>query len=151
MPRLDISDPREPTWLGYSRGGLASSASRGLAPREGLGRFVGGDGLYGLLAQPRRGPQAGKSGDPHSQNADSSPRAQGALGFGLAAKRKGKCGAPRAPIACGLGRLVAFDLVWASPLPHAALANARLNKSLRHARKTSLPVIMGVLVGLLLL
>ena len=48
-----------------------SSTSRGLAPREGLGCFVGEDGLYGLMAQPRRGPQAGKSGDPHSQNADS--------------------------------------------------------------------------------
>ena len=46
------------------------SASRGLAPREGLGCFVGEDGPYGLLAQPRRGPQAGKSGDPRSQNAD---------------------------------------------------------------------------------
>ena len=27
-------------------------------------------GRTGLLAQPRRGPQAGKSGDPRSQNAD---------------------------------------------------------------------------------
>ena len=40
------------------------------------------------LVEPRRGPQVGKSGDPHSQNADSSPRAQGALVLGLAAKRK---------------------------------------------------------------
>ena len=28
-------------------------------------------GRTGLLAEPRRGPQAGKSGDPRSQNADS--------------------------------------------------------------------------------
>ena len=54
-------------------------------------------GRTGLLAQPRRGPQAGKSGDPHSQNADSSPRAQGALGLGFEAKPKVKRGAPRAP------------------------------------------------------
>ena len=47
-----------------------SSASRGLDPREGLGCLVDEDGPYGLLAQPRRGPQAGKSGDPRSQNAD---------------------------------------------------------------------------------
>ena len=47
-----------------------SSASRGLAPHEGLGCLVDEDGPYGLLAQPRCGPQAGKSGDPRSQNAD---------------------------------------------------------------------------------
>ena len=35
-------------------------------------------GRTGLLAEPRHGPQAGKSGDPHPQNIDSSPRAQGA-------------------------------------------------------------------------
>ena len=49
------------------------------------------------LAQPRHRLQAGKSGDPHSQNADSSPRAQGALGLGFEAKPKGKCGVPQAP------------------------------------------------------
>ena len=49
LPRLDISTPREPVWLGHSRGGLASSASRGLDPREGLGCLVDEDGLYGLL------------------------------------------------------------------------------------------------------
>ena len=38
---------------------------------------------------------------PHSQNADSSPRAQGALRLGFKAKPKGKHGAPRNPIACG--------------------------------------------------
>ena len=93
-------------------------------------------GHIDLPAQPRRGPQAGKSGDPCSQITDSSPRAQGALGLGLAAMPKGKCGAPRAPIACGLGRRVAVDWTWASPLPHAASATARCDKSLRHARKT---------------
>ena len=80
-----------------------SSASQGLAPREGLGCLVGEDGSYGLLAQPRRGPQAGKSGDPRSQNADSNLRAQGALRLGFAAKPRVKFGAPRAPKACGLG------------------------------------------------
>ena len=54
-------------------------------------------GRTGLLAQPRRGPQAGKSGDPRSQNTDSSPRAQGTLGLGFEAKPKLKHGAPRAP------------------------------------------------------
>ena len=61
-----------------------SSASRGLAPREGLGCFVGEDGTYGLLAQPRRGSQAGKSGDPRSQNADNRAglsRTVGSFGF----------------------------------------------------------------------
>ena len=47
-----------------------SSASRGLAPRDGLGCLVDEDGSYGLLAQPRHGLQAGRSGDPRSQNAD---------------------------------------------------------------------------------
>ena len=60
-------------------------------------------GRTGLLAQPRRGPQAGKSGDPRSQNVDSSPRAQGALGLGFVAKPRVKFGAPRAPKAYGLG------------------------------------------------
>ena len=60
-------------------------------------------GHTGLLAQPRRGPQAGKSGDPRSQNTDSSPRAQGALGLGFEVKPKVKRGAPQARKACGLG------------------------------------------------
>ena len=79
------------------------SASRGLAPREGLECLLMKMGRTGPLAEPRRGPQAGKSGDPLSQNADSSPRAQGALGLGFAAKPRVKFGAPRAPKACGLG------------------------------------------------
>ena len=113
-----------------------SSASRGLAPREGLDSLLMKMGHTGLLAKPHRGPQAGKSGDPRSQNADSSPRAQGTLGLGFEAKLKVKCGAPRAPIAYGPGRRVAVDWTWASPLPHVASATARLDKSLRHARKT---------------
>ena len=47
-----------------------SSASRGLAPREGLESLLVKMGRTGPLAEPRCGPQAGKSGDPHSQNAD---------------------------------------------------------------------------------
>ena len=46
------------------------SASRGLAPHKGLDSMLMKMGRTGLLAQPRRGPQAGKSGDPRSQNAD---------------------------------------------------------------------------------
>ena len=46
-----------------------SSASRGLAPREGLESLLVKMGRTGPLAEPRRGLQAGKSGDPHSQNA----------------------------------------------------------------------------------
>ena len=112
-----------------------SFASRGLAPHEGLDSLLVKMGRIGLPAKPCYGPQAGKSGDPHSQNADSSPRAQGALGLGFEAKPKVKRGAPRAPIACGPGRRVAVDWTWASPLPHAASTTARLDKSLRHARK----------------
>ena len=48
-----------------------SSASRGLAPREGLDCLLGKMGCIGPLVGPRRGPQAGKSGDPRSQDADS--------------------------------------------------------------------------------
>ena len=80
-----------------------SSASRGLAPREGLECLLVKMARTGPLMEPRRGPQADKSGDPRSQNTDSSPRAQGALELGFGAKPKVKCGAPRAPIACGLG------------------------------------------------
>ena len=78
-----------------------SSASRGLAPREGLECLLVKMGRTGPLAEPPRGPQAGKSGDPRTQDADSSPRAQGALGLGFGAKPKGMCGASRAPTACG--------------------------------------------------
>ena len=99
-----------------------SSTSQGLAPREGLECLLVKVGRTGPLVEPRRGPQAGKSGDPRSQNADSSPRAQGAPGLGLAEKRRGKREAPRAPIACGLGRRVAIDWTWAYALPHDASA-----------------------------
>ena len=74
-----------------------SSASRGLAPREGLECLLVKTGRTGPRVEPRRGPQAGKSGDPRSQNADSSPRAQGTLGLGFEAKAKVKRGAPLAP------------------------------------------------------
>ena len=79
-----------------------SSASRGLAPCEGLELELMKMGHTGPLLEPRRRPQAGKSRDPRSQNADSSPQAQGTLVLGFEAKPKGKCGAPRAPTACGL-------------------------------------------------
>ena len=86
-----------------------SSAPRGLAPREGLGSVLMKMGRAGPPFEPRRRPQAGKSGDPRSQNTDSSPRAQGAPGLGRAGRRKGKSEAPRALTACGLGRRVAVD------------------------------------------
>ena len=47
-----------------------SSESRGLAPREGLGCLLVKMGRTWPLEEPRCGPQAGKSGDPRSQNAD---------------------------------------------------------------------------------
>ena len=90
-----------------------SSASRGLAPREGLGSVLVKMGHAGTPFEPRRRPQAGKSGEPHSQNADSSPRDQGAPRLGRAGRRKGKSEAPPALTACGLGRRVAVDWTWA--------------------------------------
>ena len=111
-----------------------SSALRGLAPREGLELELMKMGRAGPPLEPRRRPQAGKYGDPRSQNADSSPRAQGAPGLGLAGKRRGKREAPRALTACGLGRRVAIDWTWASALPHDASTAAQLDKSL-HAEK----------------
>ena len=80
-----------------------SSASRGLAPCEGLECLLVKMGRTWPLVEPRRGPQAGKSGDPRSQDAESSPRAQGALGLGFEEKPRGKGEAPRASTACGLG------------------------------------------------
>ena len=44
-----------------------SSASRGLVPREGLELLLLMLGRTGLLVEPRRGPQAGKSGYPRSK------------------------------------------------------------------------------------
>ena len=49
---------------------LASSAPRGLASREGLELGLTKIGRTGPLAEPRCRPQAGKSGDPRSQDAD---------------------------------------------------------------------------------
>ena len=56
-----------------------ASASRGLAPREGIECLLVKMGRTGPLEEPRLGPQAGRSGYPRSQNADSSPRTQGEL------------------------------------------------------------------------
>ena len=67
-----------------------SSASRGLALREGLECLLVKMGHTRPLNEPHPGPQAGKSGYPRSQDADSSPGAQGAPGLGRAGRRKGK-------------------------------------------------------------
>src|SRR3954462_12315237 len=85
-------------------------------------------GRAGPPFEPRRGPQAGKSGDPRSQNADTSPRAQGTHGLGHAERRKGNGEAPRALTACGPGRRVAVDWTWASPLRNDASASARIGQ-----------------------
>ena len=90
-----------------------SSAPRGLAPREGLELGLMKTGRTGPPLEPRHRPQAGKSGDPRSQNADSSPRAQGAPGLGRAGRLKGKSEALQALTAYGLGRRVAVDWTWA--------------------------------------
>ena len=47
-----------------------SPPSRGLAPREDLECLLVKMGCTGPLVEPRRGPQAGKSGDPRSQDTD---------------------------------------------------------------------------------
>src|SRR4051812_49973383 len=56
-----------------------SSAPQGLAPREGLGSVLMKMGRAGAPFEPRRRPQAGKSGDPRSQNADSGATMTGGL------------------------------------------------------------------------
>jgi hypothetical protein len=58
------------------------------------------------LREPRHGPQAGKSGYPGSQNANSSPRAQGALGLGFQAKpkRQGRSAVGPQSLQAGLAR-----------------------------------------------
>ena len=56
-----------------------SSASRGLAPREGLDSLLMKMGRTCLLAKPRRGPQTGKFGDPRSQNAGTDELRQTAM------------------------------------------------------------------------
>ena len=62
-----------------------SFASRGSTPRNGLECLLMKMGRTRPLVEPCRGPQAGKSGDPRSQDANSSNRAQGALGLGCEA------------------------------------------------------------------
>ena len=68
---------------------LVSSTSRVLAPREGPELLISKLGYSRPSREPCGGPQAGNSGYPHSQNADSSSRAQGALELGFEAKPKG--------------------------------------------------------------
>ena len=72
-------------------------------PREGLGCFLVKMGHTGPLVEPRCRPHAGKSRDPYSQNAHSSPQAQGTLGLGFEVKPKGKRGAPQAQQPASLG------------------------------------------------
>ena len=103
-----------------------SSAPRGLAPRKGLGFVLVKMGRAGPPFEPRCRPQAGKSGDPRSQNTDSSPRAEGAPGLGRAERRKGKSETLRALTACCLGRRVAVDWTWVALFPHASSFGARL-------------------------
>ena len=98
-----------------------ASASRGLAPREGLGLLSLKLDRTGPSTEPHHGPQAGKSGYPHSQDADSSPRAQGALELGIKAKPKAKCGAPRALTACGLIRPFCIMLLYRYSLHYGLL------------------------------
>ena len=102
------------------------SAPRGLAPREGLELELMKMGRAGPPLEPRRRPQAGKSGDPRSQNTDSSPWAQGAPGLGRAGRRKGKSEAPRALTACDLGRRVAVDWTWAPQQPRELIRERHL-------------------------
>src|SRR3954463_15324579 len=97
-----------------------------LGPSRGSWVCVDEDGPCWAPFEPRRRPQAGKSRDPRSQNADSSSRAQGAPGLGRAGRRKGKGEAPRALTACGLVRHVAVDWTWAALFPHAPLSCALL-------------------------
>ena len=85
---------------------LVSSASRGLAPREGLELLTLKLGHTRPSMEPCGGPQEGRRGYPQVQDDDSSPRAQVALGLGFQAKPRGKCGASRALTAYGL------DDVW---------------------------------------
>ena len=80
-----------------------SSASRGLDPRKGLECLVDEDGPHMPASSATPWAAGRQVWDPRSQNGDSSPRAQGALGLRFEAKPKGKCGAPRAPTAYGLG------------------------------------------------
>ena len=103
-------------------GVLASPASRGLAPHEGLALLVLKMGHTRPSMEPRGGLQVGNSGYPGSQNIDSSPRAQGALRLSFEAKPKGKGEAPRPLTTCGPGRHVALDGTWAPLLPHEASA-----------------------------
>ena len=79
-----------------------SSASRRLAPREGLECWLMKMGYTRPPVEPRPGPHVGMFGYPCSQDADSSPWAQGALALGFAAKPRVKCGAPRALTTCDL-------------------------------------------------
>ena len=65
-----------------------SSASRGLAPREGLECLVDEDGPYRPASPATRRAAGRKSGAPRPQNADSSPRAQGAHRLGFKVKPK---------------------------------------------------------------
>ena len=68
-----------------------SSASQGLAPREGLECLLVKMGRTRLLVEPRRGPQAGKSGDPVSRTPTVAPGPKARLN--LASRRSQRASA----------------------------------------------------------
>ena len=88
VPRLDLSASSRASLMRPCLRKLRVVRPTRLGPSRGSWVCVGEDGPCWASFEPHRRPQAGKSGDPHSQNADSSPRAQGVLGLGLAAKSK---------------------------------------------------------------
>ena len=63
---MDVSLLRSQPSEAAPREVLVSSTLRGLAPHEGLELLLLKLGRTGPLTEPRRGPQAGKSGYPRS-------------------------------------------------------------------------------------
>src|SRR3954464_4025160 len=128
VPRLDLSASSQASLMRPCLRKLCVGGPARLGPSRGSWVCVDEDGPCWGPFEPRRRPQAGKSGDPRSQNADSSPRAQGAPRLGRAGRQKGKGEAPRDLTACGLGRRVAVDWTWASLLPHDASTITRIGQ-----------------------
>ena len=78
-----------------------SSASRGLAPRQCRECLLVKMGRTGPLVEPRLGPQAGKSGDPRSQNDDVAPgpKARSDLASRRSQRASAECRGPQQPTA----------------------------------------------------
>ena len=143
LPCLDLSAPREPAWRGRSRGGLVSSASRGLAPREGLECLLVKMGCTGPLAKPRAvGRRQASLGTPvpRMPTVAPGPNARSDLASRRSQRASAECRGPQQPASLG----AAWRLIgrWHLRFPTLPWQLPDLTSPYCMQKDSSLPAIM---------